>query len=372
MRKLLIILLPAFITIFSCNQNQPDYTIVIRLKGNEVINRMYIFTEIGFVMDSTTINNGEFKFSGVLTEPQLCAVSPEKNPGLGKLFILNKGRTIIEGNLKNFPESEISFENKTNNELFLKFKDQFSNYENHVRQISTKLKKAKEQKDTTKIKIYTNTLSILARDQRKNIFSFVETNPNNAGIAIAISEELLPRKYLKVDEFIKVYELYSQSIKDSFYGLKLKEYIEDQVSPPMKVGDQVIDFTMENIEEKPISISDFRNKYVLIDFWASWCAPCRAENPNLKRAYDKYNTKGFEIVGISLDTDKEAWKRAIEKDELNWINLSDLKGWKNELALKYKIKSVPSNMLLDKTGRIIAVEIRGNELQNKLEQIFEK
>ena len=373
MKRLIIILLPAFLTIFSCNQKHLDYTIIIRLNGTKVVDKMYLFKEIGFAIDSAEFKNREYRFSGLFIEPQLCVISPTKNPGLGNVFILDQGKTVIRGDLTNFSKADISFDNKKNNELYVNFQNQFSNYENQLfNRIIPKMKSAEENNDSVKLKTYKDEMQLLAKDQRTKIFNFAEENPNFAGTAISISEVLLPKKYLKLDEFVKVYDLYSTRIKDSFYGLKLKDYIEDQISPPMKVGAQVIDFTMEDIEEKPISISDFRNKYVLIDFWASWCAPCRAENPNLKRAYDKYKTKGFEIVGISLDTDKEAWKIAIEKDELNWINLSDFKGWESELALKYKIKSVPSNMLLDKTGRIIAVEIRGAELQNKLELIFEK
>ena len=373
MKKLTFILLFALLTIFSCNPKQSEYIITIRSSGIKIVDKMYLFKEIGFVIDSAEYNNGKYSFSGLFIEPQLCAVSPTKNPSSGKVFILDKGKTTISGDLEKFSEANISFDYKNNNDLFQNFQNQFSDYENQLfNRIMPELEKAKENNDTVKIKTFTDEIKLLAKDQRIKIFSFVKNNYNSAGTAISISEVLLPREYLNIDEFVKVYKMYSENNKKSFYGLKLKEYIENQISPPMKVGEQVIDFTMKNVEGKTVSISDFQNKYILIDFWASWCAPCRAENPNLKRAYDKYKKSGFEIVGISLDTDKKAWERAIEKDKLNWINLSDLKGWKSEIAIKYKIKSIPSNMLVDKTGQIIAVELRGNDLQNKLEQIFEK
>jgi peroxiredoxin len=109
---------------------------------------------------------------------------------------------------------------------------------------------------------------------------------------------------------------------------------------------------------------------VLLEFWASWCGPCRGENPNLRRQYALYKGKGLEIIGVSLDHDKQAWKQAIEKDQLPWIHVSDLKGWKNEVATSYGIMAVPANFLIDPSGKIVAQNLRGEVLNKKLEEIL--
>ncbi len=140
------------------------------------------------------------------------------------------------------------------------------------------------------------------------------------------------------------------------------------------IGATPPDFTQNDPDGKPISLSNFRGKYLLIDFWASWCAPCRAENPNVVKAYAKYHEKGFEILGVSLDNERgrENWLNAIKKDGLAWTQVSDLKYWNNEVARKYGISSIPQNFLLDPTGKIVGKNLRGETLSKKLEEIFNK
>ena len=121
-----------------------------------------------------------------------------------------------------------------------------------------------------------------------------------------------------------------------------------------------------------MSLSDFQGKYVLLDFWASWCGPCRQENPNLVKAYAAYNDKGFEILGVSLDNKdgKEAWVNAIEKDGLTWTQVSDLNSWNNEVARMYGVRAVPQSYLINPEGVIVAENLRGDLLEEKLAEIF--
>lgn len=121
-----------------------------------------------------------------------------------------------------------------------------------------------------------------------------------------------------------------------------------------------------------MKLSDFRGQYVLLDFWAAWCGPCRAENPNVVNNFHKYKDKGFTVLGVSLDNDRKKWLAAVEKDGLDWTQLSDLKGWKNEASSGYGIQAIPANFLLDPDGKIIAQNVRGPELGKKLAELFEE
>lgn len=136
------------------------------------------------------------------------------------------------------------------------------------------------------------------------------------------------------------------------------------------IGQTALDFTQNDPSGKPISLSSLRGKYVLLDFWASWCKPCRAENPNVVRAYKQFRHKNFEILAVSLDHNLENWKQAIEADKLTWLNVSDLGGWKNAVAVEYGISGVPMNLLIDPNGKIIARNLKGDKLHQELSRIL--
>ncbi|MFT5800938.1 MAG: peroxiredoxin, partial [Nonlabens sp.] len=136
------------------------------------------------------------------------------------------------------------------------------------------------------------------------------------------------------------------------------------------IGAVAPDFSQKTPEGKLMSLSDLRGKVVLVDFWASWCGPCRRENPNVIKVYEKYKDKGFDVLGVSLDRSKAPWMKAIKKDKLPWNQISDLKGWQNEVAQLYSVRTIPQTILLDRKGRILAKNLRGADLEAKLAEIF--
>jgi len=140
-----------------------------------------------------------------------------------------------------------------------------------------------------------------------------------------------------------------------------------------QIGQPMTDFTQADTSGKMVNFHKFKTayKYILVDFWASWCAPCRAENPNVLKAYNAYKNKGFTVIGISLDDDANSWKTAIRQDKMPWTQLSDLNGWKNQLSTKLGIEFIPSNLLVDPSGKIIGKDLRGADLENKLRELMD-
>lgn len=151
---------------------------------------------------------------------------------------------------------------------------------------------------------------------------------------------------------------------NNMYGSYLKQTIEE--GKTTAIGSIARDFTQNDTLDNPVTLSSFRGKYVLIDFWASWCRPCRLENPNVVQAYNRFRDKNFTVLGVSLDRQKKSWVDAIHADNLTWTHVSDLKQWDNAVAKMYKVQSIPQNLLIGPDGKIVAKDLRGEDLNKKL------
>lgn len=171
---------------------------------------------------------------------------------------------------------------------------------------------------------------------------------------VADDPTLMEQRYKKLDT----------AIRNSGVGKSLANFIE--YNKVGAIGTDALDFTQNDVDGKAVSLSSFRGKYVLVDFWASWCKPCREENPNVVAAYNKFSSKNFTILGVSLDRERDAWIKAIQKDGLVWTQVSDLQFWNNAAAALYRVQGIPQNFLIDPNGKIVGKNLRGPELESKL------
>ena len=201
--------------------------------------------------------------------------------------------------------------------------------------------------------------------QKKEI-AFVKDHPNSIVSANMLAIYATTWGKEKTRE---LFTQFSAENKHSVYGKKIEKYIELMVEPD--IGEKFVDFAMADAEGTSKKLSDVKGKVILLEFWASWCAPCRKENPNLVKTYNRFHPKGFEILAVSLDEKRESWLQAIEEDGLPWYHVSDLSGDENMAGLIYGVSGIPDNFLIDNQGIIIDRNLRGEALDKRLEELLE-
>lgn len=222
---------------------------------------------------------------------------------------------------------------------------------------------------------YTNTLASvrLPESQQKAFLegALAELEPGSGAHMLALSGVISTLKQKKNDLFPHFAEQFIEAFEEKEPAAAASMKKELKKAKAFMVGGQAPDFSQQTPDGKELNLSDLKGKIVLVDFWASWCGPCRRENPNVVRLYNKYKGQGFDVLGVSLDRNREKWLGAIEKDGLEWHHVSDLKGWQNEVANMYGVSSIPHTILLDREGKIIAQRLRGPALEARLEELFE-
>jgi len=339
------------------------YEVTIEAKGTKEGDTILVQLPVA---DSARIDtvlagaDGKIVLEGTVDEPSRFQIMFLRKDVSFPLFVENS-KISITGNLDSL--EKLSITGSATHDVYHQYQESVYKIENQMQELGMYYQMAQESGNYGRMDSIAQIGESLNNQRLNNIKSFIGKNKNSVVSALLTYENFMDATPKEMETF---YAGFGEDAQKSRYGKKIKDLID--AYKRTEIGAVAPDIELPNLKGEKVKLSSLRGKYVLVDFWASWCGPCRRENPNVVLAYSMYHDKNFEIYGVSLDEEKAAWMEAVQQDNLPWIHVSDLKGWRCAPAKDYGVNFIPQNFLLDPKGKIIAKNSRGEEIAKELEK----
>ena len=363
MKKSLLSLAVIAVSLSACDTT-PKYNINGTITGGEA-NNVYLLQRQGRTIDTLAkapVAEGKFKLTGSVAGLTPAFIVVEGQRGGDLIFVENADFTA-NLNLENPTASKI--EGTATQGIANQYTAISNEMGKMAKELNQSYRTAYQEKDEAKMKELQEQYENLMKDYEAKEDAINKANADSYVAAYILAGKLYEYDYEKL---VEKFNTLGENAKATEPGKTIADRI--QKLSAVAVGQVAPDFTLNTPDGKPLSMHSIKGKVKVIDFWASWCPPCRRENPNVVKAFNEYKDKNFTIVGISLDKDKSKWMKAIADDNLAWTHLSDLKYWDSEIPALYGVRGIPANVLLDPDGVIVAKNITGEDLHKKLKEVI--